>query len=321
MRRRNFVRMLLSAGAVVSSGVDAAPRKYRFMVGTGGSGGEAYRWGAAAAKVVNEFAPDVQLTAQLTSGSGENLVRLRAGTLQIGVSSNELNWEMSTGAGRLPRYDVRALFAMYQGDWHWACRAKFPGSTIYDFKGKRVSFGPKGGGSYEMLYYVLDALGLTFDYFNPRYLSVAESVDALKDDAIDAYAVGIGTPSAAILDFATIPGGIKLVSLSSADVGKCMQKYRFFSETAIPANTYQGVATVTKGVGRWHFLVARPDFPEPAAYQIARALSEHQRELVAIMRAARQSIPQATIAESVLPLHDGVGRYFREKGYLDTRQR
>jgi TRAP transporter TAXI family solute receptor len=319
MHRRSFLRAVLPATYLClarsqDQHLQAAVKKYRYMVGTGGSGGEAYRWGAAAAQVVNQFAPDVHLTAQLTAGSGENLVRLRTGTLRIGIASNELNWELFTGQGSLPKYEHRAISAMYQGDWHWACRAAFPAKTIYEFKGKRVSFGPKGGGSYEMLSYVLNALGLDFNYFDPRYLSVSESVDAFRDGAIDAYAVGIGTPSAAFLDLATIPGGIKLISLSPSDIQKIRDKYRFFAPTTIPANTYKGVNHEIHGVGRWHFLVGRPDLPEDAAYQIARALGEHRKELAAIMSAAHESTPESTARETVIPVHAGVERYLREKG-------
>ena len=291
-------------------------QRHRLMIGTGGAGGEAYIWGGGAAKVVTQHAQHVHLTSQLTSGSGENLSRLSNGTLQIGVSSNELNWELFNGTGGMPKYEHRALYALYKGDWHWATRKTFPGNTIYDFKGRAVSFGPKGGGSYQMMKYALDALGLTFDDFDAKYLSVSESVDAMKDGVIDAYAVGIGTPASAFLDLATMPSGLKLISLSPEDIRKCIAKYKFFSETVMPANTYKGVNTETRGVGRWHFLVTRPDLPDAVAYEIAQTLTEHHDELVGIMSAAKESTPENTIRESIIPLHPGVEKYFREKGYL-----
>jgi len=303
--------------AAVSCRQGSDAKTYRFMLGTGGTGGEIYVWGGGAAKVIGQYAPNVQVTAQLTAGSGENLIRIRNGALPMGLASNELNWEMFTGKGKLPKYEHRALFAMYIGDWHWGARGDFPGNSIYDFKGKKVSFGPKGGGSYELIRYVLDSLGLSFADFDAQYLSVAESIDAMKDGAIDAYAVAIGTPSAAFLDLATMRGGMKLISLSPEDIRKAGAKYDFLSETIIPAGTYKGVDYEVRGVGRWHFMVARPDVPDEAAYQIAKALTEHHDDLVKIMPAAKQSTPENTVKQAVIPVHPGAERYFREKKYVN----
>jgi TRAP transporter TAXI family solute receptor len=318
MRDRVFIAVLLSALLLVMSVSPghAAQKKYRFMLGTAGSGGEVYVWGGGAAKVVSQFSKDVQLTAQLTAGSGENLIRIKSGTLKIGLSSNEWNWELFNGKGGLPKYEHRALFAMYKGDWHLGCRKTFAGSSIYDFKGKKFSFGPKGGGSYGMIKYALDALGLKFTDFDAKYLSVAESVAALKDGAIEGYFVGIGTPSSSFLDLATMPSGLKLISLSPEDIRKCIEKYKFLTETVIPANTYRGVDYEARGVGRWHFMVCRADFPEEAAYEIAKALTENHKDLMAVMAAAKFSTPENTIRQTVLPLHPGAEKYFREKGYL-----
>ncbi len=310
-----WVGIIIILGLTVTPG-SAADKKYRFMLGTAGSGGEVYVWGGGAAKVVTQFSKDVQLTAQLTAGSGENVVRLKNGTLKIGLASNEWNWELFNGQGGLPKFEHRTLFAMYIGDWHWGCRKTFRGNTIYDFKGRKFSFGPKGGGSYGMIKYALDALGLKFSDFDAKYLSVAESIDALKDGVIEGYFVGIGTPSGGFLDLATMPSGLKMISLGPEDVKKCLQKFNFFAETVIPANTYRGVDYECRGVSRWHFMVCRPDLPEEAGYQIVKALSEHHKGLVAVMQAAKSSTPENTLKYATIPLHPGAEKYFREKGYL-----
>lgn len=167
-----------------------------------------------------------------------------------------------------------------------------------------------------MIKYALDALGLSFADFDAKYLSVAESVNALKDGSIEGYFVGIGTPSSAFIDLAMMPSGLKLISLSQEDIKKCHTKYNFLTETVIPANTYKGVDYETRGVGRWHFLVCRADFPEEAAYQIAKALTEHHKELMAVMVAAKYSTPENTLKEAIIPLHPGAEKYFREKGFI-----
>ena len=287
------------------------------MLGTAGAASELYLWGGGAAKVVSQFSKNVQLTAQLTAGSGENLVRLQTGAMQLAVAANELNLDLFTGRGTLPKYEHRGIFAITEGEWHWVAHSDFEGSTIQDFKGKRVSFGPKGGASYHLLGYLLDTFGLTFSDFDARYLSVSESVDAMKDRHIDAYVVCIKSPASAFMDLARMPGGMKLISLSSQEIAKARASYPFLTETVIPPGTYVGVESETRGVGRWQFLVSRSDLPNDAAYQIAKALTEHHQEFINIIPAAVQSTPENTIHKAVIPLHPGVEQYFREKGYLN----
>jgi len=87
-----------------------------------------------------------------------------------------------------------------------------------------------------MIKYALEALDLKFSDFDAKYLSVAESVNALKDGAIESYFVGIGTPSSAFMDLAMMPSGLKLISLSPEDIKKCHEKYNFLTETIISPN-------------------------------------------------------------------------------------
>jgi len=63
-------------------------------------------------------------------------------------------------------------------------------------------------------------------------------------------------------------------------------------------------------------MVCRADFPEEAAYQIAKALTEHHKDLVAVMVAAKHSTPENTLKQAIIPLHPGAERYFRETGFL-----
>lgn len=117
------------------------------------------------------------------------------------------------------------------------------GKYYLRFQRQKILPWAKGGGSYGMIKYALEALGLSFADFDAKYLSVAESVNAWKDGSIEGYFVDIGTPSSAFMDLAMMPSGLKLISLSLEDLKKCHPKYNFLTETVIPANTYKGPTT------------------------------------------------------------------------------
>lgn len=146
MRKGIFTSVLLSLVWVaisLSPGM-AAEKKYRFMLGTAGTGGEVYIWGGGAAKVVNQFSKDVQLTAQLTAGSGENLIRIKAGTLKIGLSSNEWNWELYNGKGGCPNMSTGRFLPCIRATGTWDAASLFLETRFMISREKSFLSAPKG---------------------------------------------------------------------------------------------------------------------------------------------------------------------------------
>ena len=80
-------------------------------------------------------------------------------------------------------------------------------NTLADLKGKRVSTGAPGSATEVMAFRVIEAAGLDKDKDMKRErLSVAESVNAIKDHKIDAFFWVGGLPTAGVTDLAATPG-------------------------------------------------------------------------------------------------------------------
>ena len=74
-------------------------------------------------------------------------------------------------------------------------------------KGASVSTGAPGSGTEVSAFRILEAAGVDPDTgIRKQSLGAAQSVDAIKDDKIDAFFFSGGLPTGAILDLASTPG-------------------------------------------------------------------------------------------------------------------
>ncbi|WP_231969261.1 TAXI family TRAP transporter solute-binding subunit [Polynucleobacter necessarius] len=97
--------------------------------------------------------------------------------------------------------DVCILLILYPNLMHVATVESTGIKTMGDLKGKRVSTGAPGSATEVMAFRLLEAAGLdpTKDIKRER-LSVAESVNAVKDRKIDAFSWVGGLPTTAVTD-------------------------------------------------------------------------------------------------------------------------
>jgi TRAP transporter TAXI family solute receptor len=94
-------------------------------------------------------------------------------------------------------------------------------------------------------------------------------------------------------------------------------KYGFFSQSEIPAGTYEGVDGVsTVAVGAQWYTNAKED--DELIYQITKALwNEQSRILLDVGHAKGKTITIETALEGVgVPLHAGAERFYKEVGAL-----
>jgi TRAP transporter TAXI family solute receptor len=188
---------------------------------------------------------------------------------------------------------------------------------IADLKGKRVSTGSPGSATEVMAFRVIEAAGLDKDKDMKRErLSVAESVNAIKDRKIDAFFWVGGIPTAAVTDLAATPG-VTMKLIDHADlVDKMNAKYgKLYSAGVIPAGAYPGTKAENKIVDVWNILVTGDRMSDEVAYNIVKTVIEKKAELVAVHKEAEAfSLENQVQERSPIPFHPGALKYFQEKG-------
>lgn len=294
----------------------AAEKSIRLSVATGGTAGVYYPLGGGMAAVLSKYVPEIEATAEVTGGSVDNLKLISTGKADFGFSMADSSYDALTGTGKFKdKAPVRALMVLYPQPLVIATIEGTGINLVADLKGKRVSTGAPGSGTEVMSLRLLEAYGLdpNKDVTRER-LSLAESVNALKDKKIDALMWSGGVPTAGLTDLASTPGvKMKLLDLSIATDAMNKKYGNIYLKGVIPANTYPGVDKDSVNVVVWNILVANEKMSEKVAYDIVKTLFEKKPELVAVHKDAMQISLDTQKGNSPIPFHPGALKYFAEK--------
>lgn len=310
-----FLIVILIIAFTLTGFCQSGPLK--LVIGTATTGGSAYTWSTALAYTVNNNCTTVELTPVATGGIADNIERLRRGDLLMGMTSNDWIDRAYKGVDMPEFKEMRNLWTMYDESFHMITSKDNPATTIYDFLGKKVSFGNLGGGSNASCKAILTALGLSFDDFNARYLPTSEGISALTDGQIDAQIIVTSVPQPSVMGLtATMRKGIKLIPLSEEDVAKVKAMYPSMVINTIPAGSYDGVDYDVLGIGGQRNISTTVDLPDDVAYIIAKSIHENHAQFVQAYAGARTSTAELTASSNIIPLHPGVEKYLKEIGVI-----
>jgi TRAP transporter TAXI family solute receptor len=297
----------------------AQDKKTRISIGTGGTGGVYYPLGGGLAALISKYVPGVEATAEVTAGSIANLQLIGGGKSEIGFTMADSAWDAYNGLDKFSgkKVPLRTLAVFYPNRMQVVTIEGTGINKFTDLKGKRVSTGAPASGTEVMSMRLIEAFGMdpNKDMTRER-LSVAESVNALKDRKIDALFWVGGVPTPSITDLAATPG----VTIHMIDHGDGAEKMRqkfgpIYVKNKILANAYQGQKVDTTNVDVWNLLVVPENADEKLVYEITKVLFEKKDELVRVHKdASFLELANQTANASPLPYHPGSIRYFKEKG-------
>src|SRR3982750_4031518 len=290
MLERILKGALVAAAAVALAGRAVPAPQQTSSIGTGGTGGVYYPLGGAMANVLTKYLPGVQATAEVTGGSVDNLKLIGSGQSELAFSMADAALDALNGEDKFKggKVDVRTLMVLYPNRMHVVSIEGTGVNSMADVKGKRVSTGSPGSATEVMAFRVIEAAGLDKDKDMKRErLSVAESVNALKDRKIDAFFWVGGLPTAAVTDLAATPG-VKIKMIDHSDlVAKMNAKYgNLYSEDIIPKGTYPGQDKDNKISEVWNLIVTGDKMSNDDAYAIVKTLVEKKADIVAVHKEA-----------------------------------
>jgi uncharacterized protein len=294
--------------------------KQRLSIATGQVGGAYYVLGGGLAKVISDHVPNVQVTAELTAASVDNLKFLRAGQVDLGLALGPSLADAYRGTGSFResgRVPVRTLAVLYTQPMHVVTLARRGITRVADLRGRVVSTTNPGSGTEVIALRMLEAAGLHPDRDLTRErLGPAQSGDALKDGKVEAFFFSSGVPSPAVLELATALGAEMRLVPSDDLLPVLRERYgaEQFPLSVIAARSYPGQMSDVPTVGSATVLVVDEKMSETLAYEITRAVLEHTAELGAIHPVAKTFTPERAAAGSPVPFHPGAVRYYRERG-------
>ena len=314
---RFFLRIAVALSALAFAAVAGAQN---ISIATGGTGGVYYPMGGGLAAVLSKYVPGMQATAEVTGGSVDNLKLIGTDKPYIGFTMADAGLDALKGEDKFKGHKVplRTLMVLYPNRMHIVSVEGRGINKLADLKGKHVSTGSPGSATEVMAFRILEAAGIDKDKDLKRErLGAAESVNAIKDNKIDAFFWVGGLPTAAVTDLANTPGTkIKMIDHSEV-VAKMNQKYgQLYVEDTIPKSVYKGMDSDNKQATVMNLLVAHADMDDKTAYNIVKAVFDHKSDLVAVHKEALNfKLENQKVSATPIPFHPGAAKYFAEKGF------
>ena len=287
-------------------------------IATGGTGGVYYPMGGGLASVLSSKVPGMSATAEVTGGSVDNLNLIGTGKPYIGFSMADAAKDAQIGEGKFTgkKVDLRTLVVLYPNLMHVVTVDSTGIKSMKDLKGKRISTGAPGSATEVMAFRLLEAAGIDKDKDVKRErLSVAESVNAIKDRKIDAFFWVGGLPTAAVTDLANTPGTKIVMVDTNEEVAAMNKKYgNLYFVTNIPKATYSGMTKDNKVAAVANILVVNANMPDDQAYKIVKAIFDNKLELVRTHQEFMSiSLDNQKAKSTPVDFHPGALKYFKEK--------
>lgn len=311
-------KALLAVALAITTGPAIGQQPTRLSIATGGTGGVYYPLGGGLANVLTKALPGVEATAEVTSASVDNVKLVGAGKADVAFVLADTAADGFNGVGKFKeKVPVRALAVLYANKSQWVTVEGTGIQKMQDLKGRRIATGAPGSGTEIIALRILEAYGIDPEKDVKREkLSVAESVNAIKDRKIDAFFWSGGIPTAAVTDLAASPG-MKVKLLDHADAVPALQKKygALYVKGTIPANSYPGQGTDASVADVWNLLIVNEKMDAKLAHDLAKTLFEKKDDLVAVHAEAKNlDLSKQYEVGSPIPFHPGAERYFAEKG-------
>ena len=314
-----IVQLLRTVSVCLALAASTLAGAQNISIATGGTGGVYYPIGGGMAAVLSKFVPGMQATAEVTGGSVDNLKLIGTDKPYIGLTMADATLDAYKGEDKFKgaKVPVRTLMILYPNRMHLVSVEGKGINKIADLKGKRISTGSPGSATEVMAFRILEAAGLDKDKDVKRErLGAAESVNAIKDNKIEAFFWVGGLPTAAVTDLANTPGTkIKMVDHSDV-VAKMNQKYgNLYVEDTIPKSMYKGMDADNKQATVMNLLVAHEKMDDKTAYNIVKTIFDKRADLIAVHKEAENfKLDNQKGAASPIPFHPGAVKYFAEHG-------
>ena len=306
--------LLLVAAVMLASCSKNAKKDY--ILATGGTGGTYYPFGGAIANIWNTKIENMNVTAQATGASAENLRLINKGEAEYAIVQNDVMDYAYNGTDLFAGEklaNIMTIGTLYPEVVQIAVSKDSGIKSIADFKGKRISVGDAGSGVEFNAKQIMEGYGLTFDDIKKSNLSFKESAEGIQNGTLDGCFVTAGVPNAALQELA-FTAGLTLVPVDGEAAKKICEKYGYYTQTTIPGGTYKGTDDDTPALAIKATLAVSSKLDEQTVYEMTKALFENLDELATAHAKGKEVSAKAAVTGVSVPFHPGAKKYFKEIG-------
>ncbi|MEI4768500.1 TAXI family TRAP transporter solute-binding subunit [Psychrobacillus sp. FJAT-51614] len=284
---------------------------YKFLsILTGGTQGTYYPLGGTFADLISKET-GIKTTAEVSQASAANMTALQEGTGEVAFVQTDIAFYATEGTFMFEgnKIDtISALGALYPETVQLVTTDKSGIKTFEDLKGKKVSVGAPGSGTYANAEQLLEIHGIKMDDIEPQNLDFGESQDSLQAGQIDAAFITAGTPTGAVEALNAV-ANVVIVPVEDAKADELIKKYPYYAKDVVPSGTY-GLTEDVPTVSVLAMLAVSNDLPEDLVYEMTKAIYDNASS---ITHAKGKFIKPETGLEGIgIPVHPGAQKYFDE---------
>lgn len=277
---------------------------------TGGTQGTYYPLGGTFADLITTDT-GVKTTAEVSQASAANMTALQNGEGEIAFVQTDIAYYATEGTLMFEGQkidSVVALGALYPETVQLVTLADSGIKSYEDLKGKKVSVGAPGSGTYANAEQLLEIHGLTMNDIKPQNLDFGESTDGIQSGQIDAAFITAGYPTGAV-EALNATNGVYIVPVSDDKAEELIAKYPYYAKDAIPAGTY-GLEEEIPAVSVGAMLAVKKDLSEDLVYAITKAIYDNTDK---ISHAKGAFIKAESGLDGIgIEVHPGAQKYFDE---------
>jgi uncharacterized protein len=246
-------------------------------------------------------------TQAVTIGdSQKRLESLQEGSIDVATVVADVTYLAFNG--RLPGHatpleKIRGIALMNRAVVHLLVGPKVDPNR--GFRGMHIVLGDPTGGNAALGERLINSTGVPTSEIHGEFAPYDASVEKLLKGDVDASIVTALPPQELVAR--ALRGGARLLEIDGPEVEALRVHYPLLRRTLLPGGTYPGQDTPLHTVGVDLLLVCRADLDNQLVYELTRALFEEVPQ-----RIRRQLDPQRAPA-TVIPLHPGAARYYRER--------
>ena len=311
---KKFIALVMALAMILALCACGSSASKDITFATGGEAGTYYAYGSVLAQYVSGKT-DLNITAVVGNGSKANVEDLQADATQFAFCQSDVMSYAYSGTNlfeeKVDCFSVAA--ALYMEDVQ-IITLDPDIKTVADLRGKTVSVGASGSGTYFNAVDALAAYGMTMDDIDAQYLAFGDSTEAMKDRKIDAAFIVAGAPTTAVTDLAT-GNDVYVVSIDDEHIDALIEMSPYYSKHIIPAGTYSGMTEDAVTVAVAAVVLVNNSVDDDVVYDFvstifdnAAAISEQHA------KGGDLDLSFATYITDV-PYHPGAAKYFAEKGY------
>ena len=277
---------------------------------TGGTQGTYYPLGGTFADLITTDT-GVKTTAEVSQASAANMTALAAGEGEVAFVQTDIAYYATQGTLMFEGQkmdSVVALGALYPETVQLVTLEDSGINTFADLKGKKVSVGAPGSGTYANAEQLLEIHGLTMDDIKAQNLAFGESTDGIQSGQIDAAFITAGYPTGAV-EALNATNGVYIVPVEADKAAELIAKYPYYAVDKIPSGTY-GLESDTPAVSVGAMLAVKKDLPEDLVYAMTKAIYDNTDK---ISHAKGAFIKAETGLDGIgIEVHPGAQKYFDE---------